>query len=120
MAAVGSNNTPTDAGVVITVPLGKKLLFRYITAGYCPQKIRFINAAGLGPIKVIAEDGRPLATPETWPLTSGEANRIATSAERLEFHLTPTAKANYKVQIDFLHWVTGAVIGSAYSYIKVI
>lgn len=117
---VGSNNTPTDNNIIFTVKKGQRALLRYICAGYLPQRVKFTNPAGLGGLKVIAEDGRPLASAETWPVINSVASRVCVSAERLDFHFTPTTTGTYRVDFEFLHWVTGAVVGTAYSYIKVI
>lgn len=117
---VGSDKTPTDTNIIFTVTKGKRALLRYVQAGYVPQRIKFTNPSGLGGLKVIAEDGRPLATAETLPVSNSVASRVCVSAERLDFYFTPTTVGIYKVEFEFLHWITGAVLGTVYSYIKVV
>lgn len=116
---IGTNSTQTNASVVVSGRVGDRILLRYIHAGYIPQRVSFINPTGLGPITVIAEDGRPLKTTETWPVVNGKATRTLTPAERLEFYLRPTAAGQYRVEIEFLHWITGAVLGKAVTFINV-
>lgn len=114
---VGSNSTGTSSRVVVNAKVGDAILLRYIQAGYIPQRVTFLNPAGLGGVKVVAEDGRPLPQTEVWPIVNGRSTRTLTSAERLEFHFVPTTTGKYQVDIEFLHWITGAVVGKVTSYI---
>ncbi len=63
---------------------------------------------------MIASDGRPL--PQAFSATSLEA----TAAERYDCLFTPTQAGEYTVSVDFLHWVTGAVLGTARTRITVV
>lgn len=117
---VGSGSTATHANVAISAKVGDKILLRYIHAGYCPHRVTFLNPAGLGGVQVIAEDGRPLKQIEVWPIVNAKATRTLTPAERLEFYFVPTAAGKYQVDVEYLHWITGAVLGKATSYITIV
>ena len=116
----GDADTETHASVAVTAKVGQKILIRYIQAGYIPQKITFNGvSSGLGAVKVIAEDGRPLLTAETLTGETGQATTTLTSAERKEFYVTPTKAGKYLVKIEFLHWIKGTVVGTIQTYINV-
>ncbi|PKO67576.1 MAG: hypothetical protein CVU23_07110, partial [Betaproteobacteria bacterium HGW-Betaproteobacteria-17] len=88
---------------------GQTLLARYICAGFHPQKISF---GGLT-VDVVASDGRPL--PAVWKTQSIEAH----SAERYDCIIKPTSRGTWTVTVQFLHWRTGAVMGTARTRINV-
>lgn len=115
---VGADLTQTDPSVAITVPRGATLLLRYIMAGYVPQRVNF--PAGIGAVAIVAEDGRPLAAPQTLP---AGASITMTSAERYDLIITPTTAGTFPVDIDFFNYraVTGTLqnIGSILSVINV-
>lgn len=104
---LGANLTQTDPRVKITVPRNKTVLLRYIMAGYVPQKVQF--PSGIGVVKVVAEDARPLAT-----VTSMAAGSSVTMspAERYDFMFTPTTAGNYPVDIFFYNYraVSGTLV----------
>ena len=117
---IGNADTPAHPSVAVNATLGQRILIRYIQAGYIPQRVTFHGVdAGLGPVNVIAEDGRPLPAMETLASNDGVAKTIITSAERREFYLTPSAAGSYQVEIEYLHWITGDVVGTANTYINV-
>ena len=103
----GANSALTKMAVNMTV--GQTALVRYICAGYYPQKIDFGGLTA----SVVASDGRPLPTP--WSTTSIEAS----SAERYDCIFTPTTTGSYTVTVQYLHWITGAVLGTARTRINV-
>lgn len=105
----GKTSALTNPGVAVSMTLGQTLLVRYICAGFYPQKISFGGLTA----SVVASDGRPLPTP--WSTTSIEAS----SAERYDCIFKPTAKGTYTVSIQYLHWITGAVLGTAQTRIVV-
>ena len=105
----GANSALTDPGVAVNMTLGQTLLARYICAGFHPQKIDF---GGLT-VSVVASDGRPL--PAVWQTKSLEAH----SAERYDCIIKPTSRGTWTVTIQFLHWRTGAVMGTARTRINV-
>jgi FtsP/CotA-like multicopper oxidase with cupredoxin domain len=105
----GANSALTHPGVAVTMQLGQTLLARYICAGFHPQKIDF---GGLT-VSVVASDGRPL--PAVWNTQSIEAH----SAERYDCIIKPTSRGTWTVTVQFLHWRTGAVMGTARTRINV-
>ncbi len=110
---IGDAETETHSTVAVSCDVGQRVLVRYIMAGYVPQRLTIEGAgSGLGDIQVIAEDGHPLPVAETLPVSKGKATpAIFTAAERREFYFTPTATGTYNVKIEFLHWITGNVLG---------
>lgn len=117
----GDADTETHPSVAVTAKVGQRILIRYIQAGYVPHRVSFEGVdAGLGPVKTIAEDGRPLPTAETMPTSGGIAYPpIITSAERRDFYIVPTKAGSYRVRIEFLHWIRGTVLGTIETRIKV-
>ena len=106
----GASSALTHPGVAVTMPLGQTLLARYICAGFHPQKIDF---GGLT-VSVVASDGRPL--PAAWQTQAIEAH----SAERYDCIIKPTTRGTWTVTVQFLHWRTGAVMGTARTRINVV
>ena len=106
----GATSALTNTTVAVTMTLGQTLLVRYIVAGFLPQKITFGGLTA----SVVASDGRPL--PAVWNTASIEAS----AAERYDCILKPTAKGTYTVSVQYLHWITGAVLGTAKTRINVI
>lgn len=107
----------TAPGVAVNARVGDRILIRYIQAGYFPQKIRF--PSGLGKVKVIAEDGRPLAQAEILPVENGFSVDLMTPAERKEFYLVPKTQGVYRVSMEIQHWITREVVGSVSTLITV-
>lgn len=99
-------------GITATVSPGQTLLVRYINAGYYAQRIDF---GGLE-FQVVASDARPLHNPVS--ITSLEA----CSAERYDCLFSPVAGQSgrsFTVTVQYLHWVSGAVLGEAKTSITV-
>lgn len=105
----GANSALTNPGVAVNMKLGQTLLARYICAGYYPQKITFGGLTA----SVVASDGRPL--PTAWNTPSIEA----ASAERYDCIIKPTATGTYTVSVQYFHWITGKVLGTARTRINV-
>ena len=105
----GANSALTNANVAVNMNVGDTLLVRYINAGYYPQRIDF---GGLT-VNVVASDARPL--PEVWSTTSIEAS----AAERYDCIIDATTAGTWTVTVQFLHWITGAVLGTARTRINV-
>ncbi len=103
----GANSALTQ--MALNIKVGQTGLIRYICAGYYPQKIDF---GGLN-VSVVASDGRPL--PTQWITSSIEAS----SAERYDCIIKPTTKGTYTVSVQFIHWITGKVLGTARTRINV-
>ncbi|MFA6904448.1 MAG: multicopper oxidase domain-containing protein [Gallionellaceae bacterium] len=103
----GANSALTQMAVNMRV--GQTALVRYICAGFHPQKIDF---GGLT-VSVVASDGRPL--PAAWSTKSIEAS----SAERYDCIIKPTTTGSYTVTVQFIHWITGKVMGTARTRINV-
>ena len=105
----GAQSALTDPGVAVTMNVGQKLLVRYINAGYLPQRIDF---GGLE-ATIHVSDGRVL------PNAINATNIESVSAERYDCIFAPTTAGVYEVTVDYLDWVTGAVIGTARTRINV-
>jgi len=103
----GANSALT--AMALNIRVGQTALIRYICAGYYPQKIDF---GGLT-VDVVASDGRPL--PAKWSTSSIEAS----SAERYDCIFKPTTTGSYTVTVQYLHWITGKVLGTARTRINV-
>jgi FtsP/CotA-like multicopper oxidase with cupredoxin domain len=115
---LGADLTQTDPSVAISMTKGQTTLLRYIAAAYVPQRVTF--DAGLGPITIIAEDGRPYATAVT--LAAG-SSVLMTAAERYEFMFTPTTSGTFPISVKFYNYRAAngslAQIGSIGSVVKV-
>ena len=105
----GANSALTNTKVAVNMKVGQTLLVRYINAGYYPQKIDFGGLTA----SVVASDGRPLPAAEN--MTSIET----CSAERYDCIIKPTTTGTRTVTVQFLHWITGAVLGTARTRINV-
>ena len=105
----GANSALTNTSVAVNMKLGQTLLARYINAGYYPQKISFGGLTA----SVVASDARPL--PTAWSTTSIEAS----AAERYDCIIKPTTTGTWTVTVQHLHWITGAVLGTARTRINV-
>lgn len=105
----GAKSALTAPGVAVNMALGQTLLVRYICAGFFPEKITFGGLTAT----IVASDGRPLPSPVN--VTSINAS----AAERYDCILKPSAKGTYKVTVQFIHWITGAVVGTATTQITV-
>ena len=105
----GANSALTNTKVAVNMKVGQTLLVRYINAGYYPQKIDFGGLTA----SVVASDGRPLPAAEN--MTSIET----CAAERYDWIIKPTTTGTRTVTVQFLHWITGAVLGTARTRINV-
>lgn len=106
----GANSALTNPGVAVTMSVGQKLLVRYINAGYMPQRIHFGGLTAT----VVMSDGR--AFPNAIQATELES----VSAERYECIFEPTTPGVYTVTVEYLHWITGALLGTARTRITVV
>jgi len=105
----GAQSALTAPGVAVTMNVGQTLLVRYICAGYLPQRITFGGLTAT----VHMSDGRPLPAP--FQATSLEAS----SAERYDYTFNPVTAGVYDVVVEYLDWVSGAVVGTATTRITV-
>lgn len=105
----GAHSALTAPGVAVNMTLGQTLLVRYIHAGYFPVHTTFGGLTAT----VVASDGRPLPNPI-------QVTSLQTiSAERYDCIFKPTARGTYVVTAQTLHWITGAVVGTARTQITV-
>jgi FtsP/CotA-like multicopper oxidase with cupredoxin domain len=105
----GARSALTDPAVAVNMNLGETLLVRYICAGYLPQRINFGGLTAT----VHMSDGRAL--PRPIQVTELES----CSAERYDCIFEPTSRGTYEVTVEYLHWVTGDVLGTAKTRINV-
>ncbi len=101
--------------VAATVAPGKKLLIRYIVAGYLPQMLKLPQ--GLTG-QIIASDGRPLPKPITID-SNTPLNTV--SAERYDIMITipNNASGDYMVEFEIQDWISGNAVGTATTRITV-
>jgi len=105
----GATSALTAPGVAVQMTLGQTLLVRYINAGYFPQTVNFGGLTAT----VVASDGRPL--PNAFQATSLET----CAAERYDCIFTPTQAGTYTVEVQYHHWITGDLVGTARTRITV-
>lgn len=105
----GAQSALTAPGVAVQMNRGQRLLARYINAGYHPQRIHFGGLTA----SVVSSDGRALPNPVQ--VTELEAH----SAERYDCIFAPTEAGVYEVTVEFLHWITLEVMGTARTRITV-
>jgi FtsP/CotA-like multicopper oxidase with cupredoxin domain len=105
----GAQSAWNAPGVAVDMVRGQTVLARYLNAGYHPQRITFGGLTA----EVIASDGRPL--PRSINVTSLESH----SAERYDLIFRPDRRGTYEIKIEFLHWITGQVMGVARTRITV-
>jgi FtsP/CotA-like multicopper oxidase with cupredoxin domain len=101
--------TSSDSKTVITAKKNQTILLRLINAGYL---IDTVSLGGL-PFKVIASDGRPLASPVT--VTQ---QKIA-PGERYDLLATLSKTGNWTAEVQYLNWYGQTVKGKAYTKITV-
>jgi FtsP/CotA-like multicopper oxidase with cupredoxin domain len=102
---------------------GQTILARVINAAYFPQRWTF---GGLQ-AEVIASDGRPFGgiINDFPPFEVAEPrsfftdNLLVGSAERYDCLLRPAAPGGFVVRVEYLHWITGRVVGIAETTITV-
>ncbi len=105
----GNRSALTAPGVAVSMNRGQTLLVRYINAGYYPQRIRFGGLSG----QIVSSDGRPLPA----PVTVSEINSV--SAERYDVIFNPDRTGVYTVEIEYLDWIDGSVLGVARTRITI-
>ncbi len=106
----GAQSALTAPGVAVTMSRGQRLLARYIHAGYHPQRIHFGGLTAT----VVASEGRPL--PVAIQVTELEAH----SAERYDCIFEPTEAGVYEITVEYLHWITLEVMGTARTRVTVL
>lgn len=106
----GAQSALTHPGVAVTMNVGQRLLVRYINAGYHPQRIYFGGLTAT----VVSSDGRAL--PNAIQATELETS----SAERYDCIFEPTTPGVYEVVIEYLDWISGALLGTARTRITVV
>jgi hypothetical protein len=110
---------------ILTRPQGQKPgLLRIVDGVYLPVVVRF--GGGLQG-ELIAHDGRPLrdTSQRPSPPISVMTDKLALgAAERYDLRLHPPAGAikgdTFAVTVDFLNWITGAVLGTQTATVEVI
>jgi FtsP/CotA-like multicopper oxidase with cupredoxin domain len=118
-----SRNSPLageNPGVAAELAAGQTLLARVANASYAVLRI---TLHGLDS-EVIAVDGRTLGGPgdgrysRPFLLPSGVPFEL-TTAQRWDLLVRPTAPGTFPVSMEFLHWISGDVIGVAETEIVV-
>ena len=95
-------------------------LLRVLNGGYHPSRLRMTDASGTTPapiLQVIAHDGRQFRNTSN-PAGASPPLRIMTSmlgfgaAERYELLLVPPTAGQYRLHVDWFHWVTGRLLAT--------
>jgi FtsP/CotA-like multicopper oxidase with cupredoxin domain len=105
----GANSALAASGVAVQMTTNQTLLVRYINAGYTSQRIHFGGLTAT----IVATDGRPL------PRAFRARSLQTTAAERYDCLFTPSRAGEYDILVEFLHWQTEKVIGTARTRITV-
>jgi FtsP/CotA-like multicopper oxidase with cupredoxin domain len=126
----GDLNTPGRGAVKVvgdilaTSPGTKPGLLRVNNATYFPTRIRF--GGGLL-AEVIAHDGRALRNTANAPSPPVSARTDVLgfgAAERYDMRLIPpdgaTVGATFPIVVEWMHWITGAVVGARTTRVRVI
>jgi FtsP/CotA-like multicopper oxidase with cupredoxin domain len=127
ITGVPNNKTTTDSRAVVNMKVGQRLLIRHVNASYSVvrQTITGLDA------QLVGVDGRALRTNAALgdfgaPYTVAAGTPLlSTSAQRHDLLVKPTVKGQYRVRMEFLHWITGALqtaaggTGIADTYINV-
>lgn len=106
----GAQSALTAPGVAVQMNRGQRLLARYINAGYHPQRVHFGGLTAT----VVSSDGRPL--PSAIQVNELEAH----SAERYDCIFQPSETGVYEITVEFLHWITLEVMGTARTRVTVV
>jgi FtsP/CotA-like multicopper oxidase with cupredoxin domain len=103
-------------------------LLRVNNANYFPTRITFgTGRKGALKAEVIAHDGRPLrntATKPSPPVSALTDTLVFGAAERYDLRLRPPAGVisgdTFPVKVEWLHWITGRVVGTAQTTVQVL
>ncbi|XAS66267.1 multicopper oxidase domain-containing protein [Micrococcaceae bacterium Sec5.7] len=118
LSRIRANVTAGAAGRV------KPTLLRLLNGNYFPINARFTDAAGkrVAMAELIAQDGRPFRDISrrigaARPISGGQRPLLTSivnfgAGERYDIILKPPAPGKYRLTVDLLHWITGAVIAS--------
>ena len=99
-------------------------LLRILNSSYHPTRLRLTDAAGTRAriLEVIAHDGRQFRDTSVPGGVSRPLRDLGRpiltdtlgfgAAERYELLLVPLAAGRYTLHVDFLHWVTGKLLGT--------
>jgi FtsP/CotA-like multicopper oxidase with cupredoxin domain len=119
--AVARNATTpiTDRRAAVSARAGQTILARLLNASYSLLRCRI----GL-PATVVAADGRAFGVPpfgvysRPISLAANQAFTLST-ARRWDLIIRPTTRGTYPVVMEFLHWSTGRLVGTARTTITV-
>lgn len=120
ISGVPNPNTRTHPNVAVSAQVGQTVLLRVLCAGYTVQKF---TIEGLD-AEVIGIDGRTLGEASHSPYSRPFAIPAGTpfdllSAQRWDLIMRPTAAGSFPAKVEFKHWITGEVLGTAETLINV-
>ena len=119
----------TDPSVAITAPSGTPILIRFLNGQYFPVDIDFGGIL----VQPVSSDGRAFLDTANYSGLRGTALPLAralvdslpaiTPAERYDLILNtasnPAPAGVYDITVNFLHWITGNVVGVARTTITI-
>jgi FtsP/CotA-like multicopper oxidase with cupredoxin domain len=97
-----------DPDIAVRATTGETILMRLLNANYHPQRWTWDTD-----VDCVCSDGRPFET--AYPLRE----LTMCPAERYDMILRPRTPGVIGVKVETLHWITGAVLGSAETLITV-
>ncbi|GER22843.1 hypothetical protein NCCP1664_13400 [Zafaria cholistanensis] len=99
-------------------------LIRMVNVDYFPTRMRILDEAGqpAAIAELLGHDGRPFwhtedpDGPAVHPSAAGQPLLTSTlmsgAAEKFDFLLRPSNPGKYTISVQFLHWITGAVLAT--------
>ncbi len=105
----GTQSTRSYPGISANIKVGERLLIRYICAGYLAQRVHF------GGLKADIHMANSCILPNAVTTTGIEAM----PSECYDCIIQSDTAGDYEVCIEFLHWKTGQVMGTAITHITV-
>ena len=120
----GPGDVKVVGDILATAPGKKPGLLRVLNATYFPTTVTFLGGLKA---EVIAHDGRALRNTKVTPSPPVSVLTDVLSfgsAERYDMRLRPPAGATvgstFPVRVDFLQWITGKVVGTRTTRVRVI
>ncbi len=106
----GTRSTLKHPSVSPTIKLGERLLIRYICAGYLAQRVHFDG------LKADIHMANGCILPNAVSTSSIEAM----PSECYDCIIQADRKGTFEINVEFLHWKTGQVMGRARTHIHII
>lgn len=106
LSGVFHNKTNKDSRTVVKAQLGQRILIRLLNASYSILRVTLGCDA-----EWVSADGHAMGRNpwcDTVQISAGTPFELVT-AQRMDLILTPPAKGQYPVRMEFRHWITGEI-----------